>query len=162
MAGPRVTLQPIPLTSTAYLNKWLAYASTAGYDSGSPGGTITPWGSAQGVQIPNPSGNVILVWATGSSWTSAAVQVLVGETVAGANVLPATAVTQTLAAGAGSGWLGPWSPATYNQKNPAGVTYSGAANTQALTASAQGCVVVDFPATANLVVAAFGIYPVYP
>jgi hypothetical protein len=157
--GPRVTLQPIPLN----LNPngpglWLP-ATTPGYDLGSPS-AITAWGAALGVVVPN-NGQVVLAFACGAT-LAGAYQVLVGDLIGNTGqVLPATAVAGTIAANT-SGWLGPWSPATFNQQAPLQATYAGAINTQALTAAAQGCVVVDFTTTTTLAVRAYSLIPVQP
>jgi hypothetical protein len=156
--GPRVSILPIPLNLTPGGNTWLG-SGTAGYDTGSPGGSITAWSTTLGVLIPN-NGQVILGFACGA--TAAGVcQVLIGKVVAGSLVIDATAEQYTIGA-TSSGWLGPWSPATFNQTSPAGVTYSGAINTTALTSAAQGCVVVDFTTTTTLAVRAYQLIPVSP
>jgi hypothetical protein len=157
-SGPRVAIQPVSLNTTPGGALWVT-SGTAGYDTGSPGGTETAWSTALGVLIPN-NGQVILGFACGA--TAAGVcQVLIGKTVAGSLVIDATAEQYTIGASS-SGWLGPWSPATFNQSNPAGVTYTGAINTTALTAAAQGCVVVDFTTTTTLAVRAYQLIPVSP
>ena len=77
-------------------------------------------------------------------------------------MLAATAETGTLAASS-SGWLGPWSPATYNQSAPdRGRAYASPINATALTAAAQGCVVVDFTTTTTLCVRAYQNITVSP
>ena len=156
--GARVAIQAIPLNSTPGGALWVT-SGTAGYDTGSPGGTITAWSSALGVLIPN-NGQVILGWASGATAPGNA-QVLIGKIVAGSFVVDATAEEYSIPA-TSQGWLGPWSPATYNQVNPAGVTYTGAINTTALTSAAQGCVVVDFTTTTTLTVRAYQLIPVSP
>jgi len=90
-------------------------------------------------------------------------QVLVGETVgATGQVLPATTETYTIALST-SGWLGPWSPSTYNQTpNAPNLTYSGAVNATALVAAAAGCVVVDFTATTTLCVRFYTTNAIFP
>jgi hypothetical protein len=159
--GARVTLQPIPINLGALTAGpgWIT-ATTPGYDLGSPS-AITAWGGALGVMIPNPGGNVILSYAVGG--TAAGVcQVLVGDLVGTTGqVLPATTYGPTLTANS-SGWLGPFSPATFNQQAPTLVTYAGAINTQALVAGAQGCVVIDFTTTTTLAVRALSLIPVQP
>ena len=156
--GPRVTLLPIPLNLNPSSGLWVV-SGTPGYDLGSPS-AITAWGTALGVMIPN-NGQVVLGYACGAT-LAGPYQVLVGDLVAGTGqVLPATAVGGTIAANT-SGWLGPWSPATYNQQAPANVTYAGAINTTALTAAAQGCVVIDFTTTTTLAVRAYSLIPVSP
>jgi hypothetical protein len=157
-AGPRVTLQPIPLNLNPLTGLWVV-ATTPGYDLGSPS-AITAWSTTLGVQIPN-NGQVILGYACGAT-PAGAWQALVGDLVGGTgSVLPATSITGTIGANT-AGWLGPWSPATYNQQAPLQVTYAGAINTQALTAAAQGCVVVDFTTTTTLAVRAYSLIPIQP
>ena len=158
--GARVTLQPIPLNLSANAGGLWVPATTPGYDLGSPS-AITAWSGQLGVQIPNPGGNVILAYACGAT-PAGAWQVLVGDLIGGLNaVLPATQVAGSIAATT-SGWLGPWSPATFNQQAPASVTYAGAINTQALTAAAQGCVVIDFTTTTTLALRAYSLIPIQP
>lgn len=155
--GPRVLLQPIPMNTTPNGALWLT-AGTPGYDLGSPS-AITAWGTALGVMIPNPGGNSFLEFACGGTAGGTA-QVLVGDVVgATGQVLPATVYQYTITA-TSSGWLGPWSAGSYNQQAPTLVTYTGAINTQALTALAQGCVVVDFTTTTTLAVRARTLNPV--
>jgi len=153
-----VTIQPIPLNNTPLTGVIGAY-STPGYDTGSPGGSFTAWSTTLGVMIPN-NGQVILVWWSGGT-APGVTQVLVGDVIAGNQVLPPTTYSQSLG-GSSSGWLGPWSPATFNQSNPTGVTYSGGTNTQALVSAAQGCVVVDFTTITTLAVRAYTLIPVSP
>jgi len=155
--GPRVTLQPIPFNLGAAGATYIV-ATTPGYDLGSPS-AITAWSTTLGVMIPNPSGNVILGYACGAT-LGGTCQVLVGDVVDG-TVLPATQRQYTIAANS-QGWLGPWSPQTVNQQAPTAVTYAGAINTQALTAAAQGCVVIDFTTTTTLAVRAYSLIPVLP
>lgn len=154
-AGARVTIQATPMTGSGGL---FPASPSAGYDLGSPGGTFTAWSGALGVQIPN-NGQVWLWFSCGAT-LAGAYQVLVGDLVgATGQVLPATSVAGTIAANT-SGWLGgPWNAATYNQQAPTNVTYAGAINTQALTAAAQGCVVVDFTTTTTLSIRAYQVIP---
>ena len=157
-AGARVTLQPIPLNLGAAGNTWLT-STTPGYDLGSPS-AITAWAGQLGVMIPNLGGNVILAYACGATLAGVA-QVLIGDLVGNTGqVLPATTAQYTIAANT-SGWLGPWSPATYNIQsiNP---TWAGDINTQALTAAAQGCVVVDLTTTTTLALRAYSLNPIQP
>jgi hypothetical protein len=157
-AGARVTLNPIPLNLSPNGNTWLV-ATTPGYDTGSPS-AITAWAGQLGVQIPNPGGNVILAYACGATPAGAA-QILVGDIVGGTGqVLPATTYSYTIGANT-QGWLGPWSPATYNITNY-GVTFSGAINTQALTAAAVGCVIVDLTTVTTLALRAYSLIPIQP
>lgn len=153
--GPRVLLQPIPFNLNPLTGAFIT-AGTPGYDLGSPS-AITAWGTALGVMIPN-NGQVILGVACGAT-PAGAFQVLVGDVIGNTGlVAPATAEAGTIGASF-VGWLGPWNAATYNQQAPTQVTYSGAINTTALTAQAQGCVVVDFTTTTTLAVRAYALNP---
>ena len=162
-AGPRVTILPIPMNNfpNGQASSVFPSAPAAGYDTGSPGGSFTAWSTTLGIQIPQPAqGATIWLWYLCGVTAAGAYQVLVGNVVGNTGqVLPATTEAGTIAAST-SGWLGPWSPSTYNQQSPANVTYGGAINTQALTAAAQGCVVVDFTTTTTLSVRAYQVIPV--
>lgn len=159
-AGPRVTILPIPMNNTP-LTGTFPTAPAAGYDTGSPGGSFTAWGTTLGVMIPTPSINsTVWLWYFCGATLAGNTQVLVGDLVGNTGqVLAATTEQQSIAANT-TGWLGPFSPSTYNQQAPTLVTYSGAINTQALTAAAQGCVVVDFTTTTTLSVRAYQVIPV--
>lgn len=158
-AGPRVTLQPIPFNLNPNGPGLFITSASPGYDLGSPS-AITAWSGQLGVMIPN-NGQVILGFACGAT-LAGAYQVLVGDLIGNTGqVAPATLEAGTIAANT-VGWLGPWSPATYNQQAPTQVTYSGAINTQALTSAAQGCVVVDFTTTTTLAIRAYQLIPVSP
>jgi hypothetical protein len=157
-AGPRVTLQPIPFNLGAAGATFISSA-TPGYDLGSPS-AITAWAGQLGVMIPNPSGNVILGYACGAT-LGGVCQVLIGDLVGSTGqVLPATTLQYTIAANT-SGWLGPWSPATYNIQSIQ-PTWTGDINTQALTAAAQGCVVVDLTTVTTLALRAYSLIPIQP
>lgn len=159
-SGARVTLLPIPFNTNPNGPGLFVTSGTPGYDLGSPGGSITAWGGALGVMVPN-NGQVILGFSCGAT-LAGAYQVLIGDLIGNTGqVAPATVEAGTIAAST-SGWLGPWSPATYNQQAPTLVTYAGAINTQALVAAAQGCVVVDFTTTTTLTVRAYSLIPVTP
>lgn len=159
-AGARVQLQPIPFNTNPNGPGLFVTATSPGYDTGSPGGSITAWSGQLGVYVPN-NGQVILAFACGAT-LAGAYQVLVGDLIGNTGqVAPATLEAGTIAANT-VGWLGPWSPQTYNQQAPASVTYSGAINTQALVAAAQGCVVVDFTTTTTLALRAYQLIPVQP
>ena len=162
--GPRSLLQPIPMNLYPNGTGLSVFpASGNGFDTGSPGGTFTAWtvSSTLGVMIPN-NGEVWL-WYVNGATAAVPYQVLVGDLIGNTGqVAPATTEAGTIAVSS-SGWLGPWSPATYNQQAPTLVTYAGATNTQALTAQAQGCVVVDFTApTITFAVRAYSLIPVSP
>lgn len=158
--GPRVTLLPVNLNQTPNGNTWLTSASP-GYDTGSPGGSQTAWSTTLGVRFVN-NGQMVLAYACGAT-LAGATQVLVGNVTnaGGAQVLPATTISYSIAANS-SGWLGPWSPQTFNQEQAANVTYTGAINTQALTSAEQGCVVIDFTTTTTLAVRLYQLIPQIP
>ena len=158
--GPRVTLLPVNMNSTPNGALW-PLTSAVGYDTGSPGGSYTGWGSTLGVRFVN-NGMMVLAWASGVT-APGVTQVLVGNTlnVGGAQVLPATVISYSIPASS-AGWLGPWSPQNFNQEQPANVTYSGAINTQALGTAEQNCVVIDFTTTTTLAVRLLQLVPQIP
>jgi hypothetical protein len=157
LPSARVTLQPIPFNSTP-LTGVFPLASTPGYDLGSPS-SITAWGAIQGIRVPN-NGQVMLFWAAGAS-APGVTQVLIGDPVGNTGTFaPATTEQQSLAA-SNSGWLGPWSPATYNIQQ-AGNTWPGAINSQVAVAADVGCVLIDFTTITTLVVRAYQLIPVQP
>lgn len=136
-------------------------APSAGYDTGSPGGTFTAWSTTLGIQIAQPSiQSTVWLWYWCGATAAGVYQVLVDEAIgATGQPAPATLITGTIAAST-SGWIGPWSPSTFNQTQPTNFTYTGAINTTALTASAVGNVVVDFTTTTTLSVRAYQVIPV--
>jgi hypothetical protein len=131
-------------------------APAAGYDTGSPGGSFTAWSTTLGVMIPQPAQqSTVWLWFFCGATLAGTYQVLVGDLIGSTGqVAPATLETGSIAANS-TGWLGPFSPSTYNQQAPTQVTYAGAINTTALTAAAQGCLVVDFTTTTTLSVRAY-------
>jgi hypothetical protein len=155
---PRLTCLPIPF-NLAPMTGVFPLPATPGYDAGSPS-AITAWpGAAQGIRVPN-NGQVMVFWAAAAAGAGIT-QVLVGDPIGNTGAFaPATTEQQTLPATA-SGWLGPWSPATYNIQQ-AGNTWTGAINTQVAVAADVGCVLIDFSVTTNLVVRAFTLIPVSP
>lgn len=157
LPSTRVTLQPIPF-NLAPLAGVFPLASTPGYDLGSPS-AITAWGAIQGVRVPN-NGQVMLYWASGATLPGIT-QVLIGDPIGNTGTYaPATTEQQSLAASS-SGWLGPWSPATYNIQQT-GNTWPGAINSQVAVAADVGCVLVDFTTITTLVVRAYTLIPVQP
>ena len=139
--------------------------SAAGVDAAGAGGAAfaTAWpGTISGVYCANPNGLVWLYYVCGAT-AGGVTQVLVGEAVgATGQVLPATTETYTIALST-SGWLGPWSPSTYNQTpNAPNLTYAGAVNATALVAATAGCVVVDFTTTTTLCVRFYTTNAVFP
>jgi hypothetical protein len=157
--GPRVTLLPIPLNLNPNGPAVWVPSTSPGYDLGSPS-AITAWSGQLGVMIPN-NGQIILGYACGAT-LAGPYQVLVGDLIGNTGqVAPATTEAGTIAANT-TGWLGPWSPATYNQQAPTLATYSGAINTTALLQAAAGCVVIDFTTTTTLALRAYQLIPVSP
>ena len=109
--------------------------------------------------MPN-NGQVMVYWASGATLPGIT-QVLIGDQIGNTGTYaPATTEQQTLAASS-SGWLGPWSPATYNIQS-AGNTWPAAINSQVAVAADVGCVLIDFTTTTTLVVRAFTLIPVQP
>jgi hypothetical protein len=155
---PRVTVQAIPFNSQP-LTSVFPLPATPGYDAGSPS-AITAWPNiTSGVRIPN-NGQVMLFWAAGAAGAGVT-QVLIGDPIGNTGTFaPGTTEQATLAATA-SGWLGPWSPATYNVQQP-GMVVPAAINSQAIVQADVGCVLIDFTVTTNLVVRAFTLIPVQP
>ena len=118
----------------------------------------TAWGTApNAVAVPN-TGNVLLWYYCGATAAGVA-QVLVGEQIAGGQILPAT-TAQTMVASS-SGWIGPLSPAAYNIQNVTNVPASSIV-TGPMPAAYQGCFVVSFTLTTTLLVAAFSFQSVQP
>lgn len=136
-------------------------APAAGIDlTGTGTGFATAWGSSNVVLVPNTSGNVILWYYCGATPAGIA-QVLVGNPVAG-QVLPAS-TTRTIAA-TEAGWIGPFSPATYNVRNTSLVP-SGIAGTPVIASwpnAALGCFAVAFTTTTTLTVRAYTFSNVQP
>jgi hypothetical protein len=155
---PRVTCLAIPF-NLAPLTGVFPLAATPGYDAGSPS-AITAWPNiTSGIRIPN-NGQVMLYWASGAAGAGVT-QVLVGDPIGNTGTYPpATTIQQTLGA-TSSGWLGPWSPNTYNIQQP-GSVFPAAINSQAIVQADVGCVLIDFTVTTNLVVRAFTLIPVQP
>lgn len=156
--GTRLAITPAPFNTGSAVSVFPLYATVgvAGVDVVGAGGVnfATAWGANLGVMIPNQGNGAVWLYYTCAAVTPS-YQVLVGDLIGNTGqVLAATVEAGTLATSS-SGWLGPWSPATYNQQAPTVVTYTGGLNTTALTAAAQGCVVVDFSATTSLCVRAY-------
>lgn len=157
LPSARVTCLPIPFNATP-LTGVFPLASTPGYDAGSPS-AITAWGAIQGIRVPN-NGQVMVYWASGATLPGIT-QVLVGDPIGNTGAFaPATTEQQSLAASS-SGWLGPWSPNTYNIQQ-VGNTFAGAINSQVTVAADVGCVLIDFTTITTLVVRAFTLIPIQP
>jgi hypothetical protein len=128
---------------------------TPGYDTGSPGGTFTAWGSASAVLIPN-NGLVILAYWCGAT-AAGVTDVLVGQQVGNTGlVLPAGTETYSIGAST-SGWLGPWNANTYNVQNVNASWGSVPGTPGTPPASAVGCVAVAFTTLTSLAVRAYQI-----
>jgi hypothetical protein len=157
LPSTRVTCLPIPFNSNPLSNAF-PLASTPGYDAGSPS-AITAWGAIQGIRIPN-NGQVMLYWASGATLPGIT-QVLVGDPIGNTGLFAPAASEQVTLPASGSGWLGPWSPATYNIQQ-VGITWAGAINSQVTVAADVGCVLIDFTTITTLVVRAYTLIPVQP
>lgn len=152
----RVTIQPIPLNIPigGALGAFIP-AGSVGYDTGSPGGSFTAWGGAQGIQFQN-NGLVFVALVNGASASVA--QLLVGQKDAGVNLLAATFQT-TIAASSPPSWLPPLSPQTFNQ--PDASAFSGQP-AGAIGVSGQGLTCIDFTVTTTLGVRLYQLIPVTP
>ena len=106
-----------------------------------------------------PNSGSILLWYWCGSTGAGVTQVLVGQQIAGTQILPAT-TAMTLAANS-SGWIGPLSPATYNIQAVTNVQASSIV-TGSMPAAYAGCYVVSFTTTTTLLVAAFSFSSVTP
>lgn len=164
MAGTwtAVPLAPFSFNSAPLTGQFNAAApSVWGYASSGTSTIAAPtaWSTAiQSVAVPNVSGNVMLWYYCGAT-PAGVVQVLVGEQVAGGQILPAT-TAQTIVASS-SGWIGPLSPATYNIQQPTNVPAS-SITTGSMPAAYAGCYVVSFTVTTTLLVAAYSFASVQP
>lgn len=133
----------------------MAGGRTYGYDTGSPGGTLTAWSGVNGVQFAN-TGNLVLAYAVGGTLSTA--EVLVGRK-AGAGLLPVnTAVSITLAATT-TGWIGPFSVQDYTQTDA--TQYSGAVG-GVIGTTGVGLTCIDFTSTATLSVRLYQLLPALP
>lgn len=154
MAG-RVTLLPVNLGASALTpGVWVA-SGTAGYDTGSPGGTITAWGSTNGIQYVN-NGLIIVGYANGAS--SCVADILIGRK-GGAGLLPAFGAQTLTIAASSVGWFGPFSVADYTQTDSS--QYSGAP-AGAVGTTGVGKVCIDFATTTTLTVRLYQLVPALP
>jgi hypothetical protein len=163
MAGLLTTpLAPVNMNSSPLTGTFFSGAApTAGIDLVGAGGNAfgTAWGSNNVVLVPN-TGNVYLWYYCGATLAGIA-QVLVNDPIAG-QVLPAS-TAQTIAA-TSCGWLGPFSPVTYNIANlnlvPANI--AGTPTIASWPAAAQGCYAVAFTTTTTLSVRAYTFSTIQP
>lgn len=150
----RVTIQPVNLNAAALTGgSWVA-SGTAGYDTGTPGGTITPWSGVNGVSYIN-NGQIFLGLANGATSTTA--YVLIGRK-AGAGQLPLYTVESITIAASYSGWIGPFSVLDFTQTDS--TQYSGAPG--GAVGSAVGYTCIDFANTTTLTVRAYQLIPALP
>jgi hypothetical protein len=151
----RVTIQPVNFNNNAFtLGTWVV-SGTAGYDNGSPGGTITPWSGVTGIQFIN-TGSMVLGIANGATATSA--YILVGRK-GGAGLLPAyTVENPTIGASAAGGWLGPWSVQDFTQTDS--TQYGSAPG--GVIAGGVGYTCIDFANTTTLTVRLYQLIPALP
>lgn len=152
-----VNLNANPLTGVFFTGA----VPPAGIDQAGAGGNAfaTAWGTNNVVLVPN-TGNVFLWYYCGATAAGIA-QVLVNDPIAG-QVLPAS-TAKTIAA-TESGWLGPFSPVTYNIANlnlvPAGI--AGTPTIASWPAAGQGCYAVAFTTTTTLSVRAYTFSSIQP
>jgi hypothetical protein len=151
-----VNMNASPLTGVFYTGG----APAAGIDAAGAGNAFaTAWGSNNVILVPN-TGNVWLWYYCGATPAGVA-QVLVQDPIAG-QVLPAS-TAKTIAA-TESGWLGPYSPVTYDVANvnlvPTGI--AGTPTIASWPAAAQGCYAVAFTTTTTLTVRAYTMSTISP
>lgn len=161
MAG-WVAIQPVSMNAGALTGTFFtggAPSASSGIDAAGSGTAFgTAWGSNNGVYVPNPSGNVV-IWYYSGTTGGGVTQVLIGETVAG-QVIP-VATTRTLGVNE-SGLIGPLSPATYNLTGASITAFSTTPLGGAIPAAAAGCLCVCFTATTDLSVRAYSFANVQP
>lgn len=161
MAGlVTVPIQPYNLNATPTTGQFFAATPASfGYDNGT---TITAWSGNNVVLVPNTSGNTFLWYYCGATLAGIA-QVLVGQVIAG-QALPAT--TAITIPATSSGWLGPFSPVTYNIDNinvvPLNSTIAGAPTITTWPTAALNCYAVAFTTTTTLLVRAYTFSNVQP
>jgi len=161
MAGlVTVPIQPYNLNATPTTGQFFAATPASfGYDNGT---SVTAWGGNNVVLVPNSSGNVILWYYCGATLAGIA-QVLVGQVLAGQALPAVTAITIPATS---SGWLGPFSPATYNVSNvnvvPLNSTIAGAPTITTWPTAGLGCYAVAFTTTTTLLVRAYTFSNVQP
>jgi hypothetical protein len=153
-----VNFNQAPLTGTHFTGA----LPSAGIDAAGTGTAFgTAWGSNNVLLVPNTSGNTMLWYYNGSTGAAGIAQVLVGEVVAGSLITAATAKTIAVSE---SGWLGPFSPATYNIKNTS-LVHSGIAGSPTIASwptAAIGCYAVAFTTTTYLSVRAYTFSSIQP
>jgi hypothetical protein len=154
MAG-RVTLLPVNLNASALTpGVWLA-AGTPGYDTGSPGGTITAWSTANGIQYVN-NGLIFIGYANGTGSVTA--DILVGRK-AGGGLLPAFGAQTVTIAASSAGWIGPYGVQDYTQTDS--TQYSGAP-AGAIGTPGVGLTCIDFSSVTNLAIRLYQLIPATP
>ena len=161
MAGlVTVPIQPYNLNATPTTGQFFAATPASfGYDNGT---SVTAWGGNNVVLVPNSSGNTFLWYYCGATLAGIA-QVLVGQVLAGQALPAVTAITIPATS---SGWLGPFSPATYNVSNvnvvPLNSTIAGAPTITTWPTAGLGCYAVAFTTTTTLLVRAYTFSNVQP
>jgi hypothetical protein len=153
-----VNMNANPLTGTFFSGA----IPTAGIDLVGAGNAFgTAWGSNNVVLVPN-TGNVWLwYFNTSASVPAGVAQVLINDPVAG-QVLPAS-TAKTIAISE-SGWLGPFSPVTYDVQNLnlVNASIAGSPSIGSWPAAAQGCYAVAFTTTTTLCVRAYNMSSIQP
>jgi hypothetical protein len=161
MAGLVTTpIQPYNLNATPTTGQFFAATPVAfGYDNGT---TVTAWGGNNVILVPNTSGNTFIWYYCGATLAGIA-QVLVGQVIAGQALPAVTAITIPATS---SGWLGPFSPATYNIDNvsvvPLNSTIAGTPTITTWPNVGLNCYAVAFTTTTTLLVRAYTMSSVQP
>jgi hypothetical protein len=154
MAG-RVTIAPVNLNASQLTPGLWLVAGTFGYDTGSPGGTLTAWSANNGIQFAN-NGMIVVGYACGATPSSA--DVLVGRK-AGGGLLPAFGAENVTIAASTTGWLGPFSVADFTQTDA--TQYSGAP-AGAIGTAGVGMTCIDFTSTTTLSIRLYQLIPAIP
>jgi hypothetical protein len=150
----RTIIQPVTLNSV--VGGTFPTAPATGIDAAAVGTTFaTAWaGAATGVQFSN--NGLLWLWYYNGA-TACTASYLVGDKAAGQPVLWST--VQVVLNTTGYGWLGPWSPAAYNQQDAAIHTASPGG---VIGAAGVGLTCIDFSATGTLAVRLMQLVPVTP
>jgi len=152
----RQTISPVNFNAAATTGGSLPSAPSAGIDAAGAGGTTfgTAWTGLEGVQFVN-NGEIILWYYNGA--TSCNAYILIGQKAAG--VVPTYTTFTVALATTGYGWLGPFSPAGFDQQDS---TAHSAAPGGVIGTSGVGLCCVDFSATTTLSVRAYQLIPQVP
>jgi len=152
----RTTIVPVNLNSYLASGGTFPATPSTGIDAVGAGNAFAAaWaGAATGVQFAN-SGSAWIWYYNGATPCNA--YFLVGQSAGGDYV---AYTTETVALNtSGYGWLGPWSPQKYNQRD---TSQFGSAPGGAIGTTGSGLCCVDFSATGTLAVRLYQTIPAIP